>query len=56
MASKNEDEVKVLRLELLEIERQLVSAKNDNQTLSKQLEVVKRTTNEKEKEIKDTFS
>ena len=56
MASKNEDEVKVLRLELLEIERQLASAKNDNQTLSKQLEVVKRTTNEKEKEIKDTFS
>ena len=56
IASKTEDEAKVLRLNLLEVERQLASAKNDNQTLTKQLEVVKRTTSEKEKEIKDVFS
>jgi len=56
IASKTEDEARVLRLNLLEVERQLASAKNDNQTLAKQLDVVKRTTSEKEKLIKDVFS
>ena len=50
------DEAKALRLELGEVERQLASAKNDNQILAKQLEVVNQATAEKERQVRDLLS